>query len=230
VNEAVAKLPRLKLASELPLPAQEPAANTAEKTTLRESTACLSLGPFADLDNTARAAAILRARGFSPRQRADKGQPSEGYWVYVNSMKSEAEADQAVATLARVGIKDVLVMPEGSGTGRRLSLGLYSDRARAEKRAQLVRQSGLKPEIAERKLPGTTYWVDLTPPLGMNSVPLQDLFAQGVSVRIAVQPCPAAVHPLPPSGTASTRPVPPAHEASTKSAPPEQAVSPSRLP
>jgi hypothetical protein len=72
-----------------------------------------------------------------------------------------------------------------------VSLGLFTERARAERRAEAVRAMGLKPEITERKIPGTLYWVDLAPQPGMTSVPLQDLFAEGVSSKVSVQPCPA---------------------------------------
>ncbi len=205
VNEAIEKLPRLKLAEEVP-PAQRPQANAAEKT---GSAACLSLGPFPDPDNSAHAVALLRAKGFDPRQRAEEGQPAEGYWVYVGGMQSQAETDTALVTLERNGIKDALVMPETADSGRRLSLGVYSERARAEKRVQTVgAQTGLKVEVAERKLPGRIYWVDLSPPPGMSTVPLQDLFAAGVSSRIAVQPCPAPAA-APPTGTATAAPSPP---------------------
>jgi hypothetical protein len=47
------------------------------------------------------------------------------------------------------------------------------------------------------------YWIDLTPRPGMTTVPLADLFAEGVGSRITVQPCPAA---SPPQATAATTP------------------------
>ena len=189
VNEAIAKLPRLKLLDDLPA-SERPQASAAEKTALEKPGACLSVGPFGDIANSAQAAALLKAKGFDPKQRAEEGQMSDGFWVFIGGMKTQAEVDHALVTLEKSGIKDALVMPESADAGRRLSLGLYSERTRADKRAQAVRQSGLKVDVAERKLPGTLYWVDLTPPPGINSVPIQDLFAEGVSSRIAVQPCP----------------------------------------
>ena len=106
---------------------------------------------------------------------------SDGFWVFIGGMKTQAETDHALATLEHGGIRDALVMPETPDAGRRVSLGLYSERARADRRAQAVRQTGLKAEVAERKLPGTLYWVDLAPQSGINTIPLQDLFAEGVS-------------------------------------------------
>jgi hypothetical protein len=49
---------------------------------------------------------------------------------------------------------------------------------------------GFKAEVAERRLSGTLYWLDLVPPAGINTVPIAGLFAEGVGSRIAVQPCP----------------------------------------
>jgi hypothetical protein len=218
-NDATAQLPQLKLAEEVP-PAQRPKAGTAaEKTALTEPAACFSIGPFGDLTNSAQAAALLKAKGFDPRQRAEASQTTDGYWVYVGGMKTQGEADKALVTLEHAGIKDALVMPENPEAGRRLSLGLYSERARAERRAQAVREAGLKAEVAERKIPGTLYWVDLSPLPGMNSIPIEDLFAEGVKSRISVQPCPAPVKPAPATGTATTSPATPTHPSATASNP-----------
>lgn len=185
-------LPQLRLADELsaggrPDPAQARALPT-------ESPACFSVGPFADVDNSAKAAALLRAKGFDPRQRAESAEGSVSYGVYVGNLKSDAEADRALVTLEHGGIKDALVMPATADTPKRISLGLFSERTRADRRAQSIRALGLNAEVAERKLPGTVYWVDLAPLPGMGTIPIQDLFAEGVSSRIAVQACPAAVH------------------------------------
>jgi len=209
VNEAIAHLPRLKMADELP-PAERSQPHGAQKTALNDTTSCLSIGPFVDLAGSAQAAALLRAKGFDPRQRAEQGQVSMGYWVYAGGLANQAEADRALVTLERNGIKDALVMPASADAGRRLSLGLYSERSRAERRAEAVRQAGLNAEIAERKLPGMLYWVDLTPPPGTSTAPLQGLFAETGNSRIAVQPClPATAAAAsntnvraPPSGTA----------------------------
>jgi hypothetical protein len=211
VNDAIAHLPRLKMADELP-PAERPKPHTAQKTALQESLACLSVGPFGDLANGAQAAALLKAKGFDPRQRAEQGQSSDGYWVYVSGLASLAEVDQALVTLEHSAVKDARVMPATAGVGPRISLGLYSERSRAERRAQTVRAAGLKAEIAERKLPGTLYWVDLTPPPGMGPIPLQDLFAEGINSKISVQPCPASTGPAPAAGTGTagtSTPAPP---------------------
>lgn len=191
VNEAVAHLPPLKLLTELPAD-QRPDPDAPPKSLEPVVTqACMSVGPFPDVTNSAQAAAILKQKGFDPKQRAAEGDTIQGFGVFIGGMKSEAESDKVLVTLEHNGVKDALVMPASAEAGRRVSLGLFTERARAERRAEAVRAMGLKPEITERKIPGTLYWVDLAPQPGMTSVPLQDLFAEGVSSKVSVQPCPA---------------------------------------
>jgi len=199
VNTALAKLPTLKLVSELPA-GERPAVNT--KTVLNETAACMSVGPFGDITSAARAAGILSSKGFTPQQRAEEAGTQQGFWVYVGGLKDEVEADRVRVSLERSGVKDALVMPPSPDSGRRISLGLFSDRAHAEQRAQAVKRLGFKAEVAEHKLPQTVYWIDLAPRPGMTTVPIADLFAEGVGSRIAVQPCP----PQPPQATAGTSP------------------------
>ncbi|MBS0579253.1 MAG: SPOR domain-containing protein [Proteobacteria bacterium] len=189
---SASRLPELHLVSEVP--AGSAAAASQTKAVEADAQACFSVGPFGDVDNSARAAALLKAKGFDPRQRAESAEASEGWWVFVAGLKTDAEIDRALVSLERGGIKDALVMPATADSGRRLSLGLFSERSRADRRAQSIRALGLNAEVAERKLPGTVYWVDLAPLPGMATVPIQDLFAEGVSSRIAVQTCPPAVH------------------------------------
>jgi len=204
--EPGARLPPLKLVEEMP-PSDHPTTDASPKTMSHEAQACLSLGPFSDVNNSAEAAALLKQKGFDPKQRAEAGDTTDGYWVYIGGLKSQEDTDHLLANLAQSGIRDALIMP-ATDEGRRVSLGLFSERARAQRRADSVRVLGLKPQIEERKLPGTTYWVDLSAQPGMTAVPLQDLFAQGVSSKIRVEPCPASAQPTPASAVAASSPAP----------------------
>jgi hypothetical protein len=210
VNEAVTHLPPLKLLTELP-PDQRPDPDAPPKNLEPVVTqTCMSVGPFPDVTNSAQAAAILKQKGFEPKQRAAEGDTIQGFGVFIGGMKSEAETDKVLVTLEHNGVRDALVMPVNAESGHRVSLGLFTERARAERRAEAVRAMGLKPEIAERKIPGTLYWVDLAPQPGMTSVPLQDLFAEGVSSKVSVQPCPenaAAAATAAGAGPAAAAPV-----------------------
>jgi hypothetical protein len=197
----ISKLPRLKLAEELP------PEHRAERTALNAATPCLSVGPFADTDNSARVATLLKGKGFEPKERAEEAQSLDGYWVYLRGLKTEGEVDKALVALEHGGITDAVPMPETSDAGRRLSLGMFSERARAEKRAQAVReQTGLSAEIAERKRSATSYWIDVAPPAGTDGAALRELLAQGASPHVGVQPCRTQAVDAPPTGTATVQP------------------------
>jgi hypothetical protein len=189
VNIAAEKLPRLKLVSELPPAASTAAPRRTAYNEVSDTAPCMSVGPFADILSSAQAAEILKAKGFEPRQRAAVGDMLAQYWVSVAGAKTDADAQRALKTLSEHGIKDAEAMPDDPN--HVISVGLFTDRERAQKRADAVRQLGLAADVSERQLPAAEYWVDLTPEVGRHSVPLQALFAAGVNTRIGVQPCPA---------------------------------------
>jgi hypothetical protein len=228
VNHAIEKLPRIKLADELS-PAERAESSASAKRVLSAAARCLSVGPFADATASTRAVALLKDKGFDPRERIEEGQKSAGYWVFVGSMKIQADVDRALVTLEHDGIRDALVMPQTPEGERRLSLGVYSDWTRAEKRAEQVREIGLKAEVVERKIPGTLHWLDLIPPAGVNTVPIQDLFSQAVASKIAVQPCPSTPS-VPPTGTATRSSAPKAQSPGAAPNPPAQAAMARELP
>jgi len=131
---------------------------------------CVSIGPFNDLAQAARGAALLRDRGFDPKQRAEQGDQWEGYWVSVGGLRTPADETKLMKALDRAGIHDARVMPDEPG-GSRVSLGLFSERDRAEKRAQAVKKLGFAADVTERTQPGTVYWVDMDVAANERSVP-----------------------------------------------------------
>jgi hypothetical protein len=133
-----------------------PATETAQIDTL----SCTSIGPFPDLPQASQAQASLRAAGFEPRQRMEQGEIWAGYWVSVQGLATRDAAEAALKTLAANGIGDVYVMP-GSDPPNVLSLGVFSDYQRAQRRVDEVRAIGLTPRIDDRKRAGSVYWIDV---------------------------------------------------------------------
>ena len=157
------------------MPAPQPAPNTAEKTALNESPGCMSVGPFGDVENSIRTAALLRERGFDPRQRAEAGGTLREYWVYVGGVKSDDEANRVLRNLQRLGFKDAQVMPDGGDPGRRVSLGLFNDRGGADQRMWAARLKGFQAA-------GGAFgnWSGLAPdesPLFVRDASIQELYA-----------------------------------------------------
>ena len=208
VAEVNRKLPQLTLASEeqptdstalsrpvtsrapLPAPVSPPEGTPVAST--ESSSRCVSVGPFNDLAHAARGAALLRERGFDPEQRAEQGETWEGFWVYVGNLASAADETRVVQALARAGLRDARPMP-ATGEGRRVSVGLFTERARAERRAQTVKRLGFAAEIVERRQPGTVYWVDIELEDDSRTVPMEGLLSlENAGARLEIRVCPEA--------------------------------------
>ena len=121
---------------------------------------CTSVGPFADLGQASQAQATLRTQGFQPRQRVEQGELWTGYWVSVRDLSTRDAAEAALKTLNDNDITDVYLMP-GSDPPNVLSLGVFSDYQRAQRRADEVRAIGLTAQISDRKRAGSVFWIDV---------------------------------------------------------------------
>ncbi len=121
--------------------------------------ACSSVGPFADLAEASQAQAALKNAGFEPRQRVEEGELWIGYWVSVQDFESRETAEAALRLLVNNGVSDVYLMPAADSSNV-LSLGVFSDYQRAQRRAEEIRALGLEPRIDDRKRSGSVYWID----------------------------------------------------------------------
>ena len=189
-----------KPADEVPVedvqpPSVEPLASAKEPGTTdvahTDPLSCTTIGPFADLPQAAQAQAALRAAGFEPRQRVEEGELWVGYWVSVQGLASRAAAEDALKTLAANAITDVYLMP-GSDPANVLSLGVFSDYQRAQRRAQEVRALGLEPRIDDRKRAGSVYWIDVDLPEPGKPID-SSIFETGPGriLRLEMRACPA---------------------------------------
>jgi hypothetical protein len=153
---------------------------------------CISVGPFRDVSEAARAAATLRNGGYDSRQRVADGEVWAGVWVYVPLPALRAAKDQMLAKLKAAGFNDALEMPGPNG-GSVLSLGLYSEPRRVQARVAQAHALGFNPGTADRKRTGNVYWIDIdlkpTDSL-LNPADLQG--EAGHIVRIEVKDCPPA--------------------------------------
>jgi hypothetical protein len=164
-------------------------ANAAARPPARTGSHCLSLGPFTDLTDAARASALLRENRLEPRQRAGEGVVWRGYWVTLEGVPDRAAANDLIEQLRRAGVGDAYAMP-GDGRDVTISLGLFSEQQRALLRFDEVKALGLAPRIAERERNGNVYWidVDVVPPAQLpDAARLQG--EGGRIVRLEVKPC-----------------------------------------
>jgi hypothetical protein len=126
---------------------------------------CASIGPFASADAVASAQRALQPQGVATRQRAAAGLLPDGYMVVVGRIANAAEQDRVQMRLRRGGLNDAYIIPE-LPDGRAVSVGQFSDRGRAERRADVVRTMGYAPSIIARQRDATVYWLDLSAPVG----------------------------------------------------------------
>jgi cell division septation protein DedD len=219
MNAEYAKLPRLKLTTEVAAPTpRRPSSAASRKTAMEVSPPafsavapqCLSIGPFDDQASATRGASALHDKGFAPRPRTTEGEVSKGFWVFIGDLKTDQEVEQVLRTLQQSHVDDAREMPT-TGDIHKVSIGLFSDRDRADHRAQSIEKLGLHPEVTERKVPGTVFWMDVDVAPGATAPSPQDLVAQGEAAGgVQAVPCPTSVS-APPS-TPAAQPVPPAPE------------------
>ena len=151
---------------------------------------CASMGPFDDAEMTAQALQMLKQDGYEPRQRSAKGAVPDSYMVVIRRLKGEADQARVVARLNRGGLDDAFAIPK-LDDGYAVSVGLFSQSRRAERRAVAVGRMGFKAEIVERTRPGTVYWLDFD--LKAPATGSADPFAKTAdpNEKVQVVPCPA---------------------------------------
>ncbi len=151
---------------------------------------CVSVGAFRDLSEAVQASAALQTAGYFSRQRVEQGDVWLGYWVSVQNLASREAAEQALATLSQRGITDAYILP-GSDPANILSLGVFNDAARAQRRVDEIRAAGFEAQLADRKRSGSVYWVDVDLPSPGQIFESSVLQTQpGKIVRLEFRPCP----------------------------------------
>ena len=167
--------------------ASKPDATTAATTPSN----CLSVGPFRDLAAAVQGSATLQSAGFFPRQRLEQGELWVGYWVNLQNLPSRNAAETAMAQLKEHGVTDAYIMPSTDSSSV-LSLGIFSDRGRAQRRADEIHGYGFDPQITDRKRTGAAYWLDVDLTADKHSIDPAILQTEpGKVVRLEIQPCPA---------------------------------------
>ena len=152
---------------------------------------CISVGPFRDVSEAARAASTLRGGGYDPRQRVAEGEVWAGVWVYLPLPASKAAADQIMEKLKAGGIDDALEMPGPNDTSV-ISLGLFSEARRAQARVAQAQALQINPAIADRKRNGNVYWIDIDLKPTDSLLNPSDLQGEaGRIVRLEVKACSA---------------------------------------
>jgi cell division septation protein DedD len=170
--------------------AEVPAGGEQEGGEVEGVTACTSVGPFRELSQAANAASTLRASGYEPAQRVAEGDIWIGYWVYIQAIPTEAEANAILAKVREQGIDDSYVIPN-SDTGNLVSLGVFSEISGVSRRRDQVRALGLEPQVVDRTRRATVYWVDVNLATDQ-TLDFDALQPPGRIIRLEQRPCESA--------------------------------------
>jgi hypothetical protein len=166
-----------------------PPLSKEEEAKAKAAVHCASFGPLTNRDTLAAVGTALRARSFSPRERATRVEAPDGYWVYIDNLKDSQSQARALKRLARAGVRDAAALP----TNGQVSVGLFSEQSGAELRATAVRAAGFEPIIKPRLQLSDAYWYDINT---TSDVPLPAVGALMAGINVDTMPawgaCPVA--------------------------------------
>lgn len=135
-------------------------AESRDDLTARIADKCVSVGPYQDLTSASQVSASLQSAGYATRQRIERGEVWIGYWVSLSGFANRADAEQALARLKANGINDAYVLP-GSTQSNAISIGVFSELARAQRRIEELRKLDFDPQMSDRKREASVYWIDI---------------------------------------------------------------------
>jgi hypothetical protein len=178
------KEPALPVSPRVQAPALQLAAERGPVT--RTGDRCVTVGPFATNEAAARARATLTDSGYRSVPREEQSRAIDGYWVFLEAPSTAAAEKRLFERLRRGGITDAQAM--GEGENRRISLGVFSEEARAYAQSERVAKLQMLPQIEARESGGTAIWLDLQ--LKSDAPPLEGQKFPAGDTELEFRPCP----------------------------------------
>jgi len=124
---------------------------------------CVNIGPFAIPELADKALAHLTEEKQTATRRNEERKLEGSYWVYLAPFTSRKQAEQRLKEVERLGIRDILIMPDANGNPA-ISLGLFTHADNAQKRLQELAQKGVPAQQEIRYRTETLDWFDLRLP------------------------------------------------------------------
>jgi hypothetical protein len=122
-------------------------------------------------------------------QRVADGEIWIGYWIYIDAIPTETEANAILAKVRGQGITESYVIPN-SDSGNLVSLGVFGEISNVTRRREQVRSLGYDPKVVDRTRRATVYWVDVVL-AGDQTVDLDKLQTPGKIQRLEQRACEA---------------------------------------
>lgn len=171
-------------------PVTEDAPTPEPKPTPR--TDCFLVGPEPDKARTEELMGLIKSHGIDSSLESKPGETPDGWWVLFPKAANLTAARENRRVLAEKGVHDMWVFEKGSLQWG-ISLGLYSERDKAEQARAQFAEKNIVTEVVPRLVQGQVYWLRIPwkhPPLELEEV-IQLLNSQDVGTKIpAPVPCP----------------------------------------
>ena len=148
---------------------------------------CVTVGPFPTTELAARARSTLTDAGYSSAPREEQTRSFDGFWVFLEAPSTEAAERRLLERLRRGGVADAQAV--GEPNARRISLGVFSEEARAVAQSERVARLQMLPQIEAREKAATAIWLDLQ--LKSDAPPLEGQKFQAGESELEFRPCPA---------------------------------------
>jgi hypothetical protein len=157
---------------------------------------CVNIGPFTLAEQADRTAALLAVEKFIAVRRNEERKLEGSYWVHLAPFASRKQAEQRLKELERLGIREMLIMPDADGNPA-ISLGLFTNADNAQHRLRELTDKGVQAKQEIRYRTETLTWFDLRLPepadAALQQLRTTDWQASGVEVRdAACAPAPGA--------------------------------------
>ncbi|HUQ10154.1 MAG TPA: hypothetical protein VM146_07540 [Steroidobacteraceae bacterium] len=166
-------------------------ASEAQPETHSTGDRCVTVGPFPTNELAVRARATLTDSGYPSVPREVQTRDVDGFWVFLEAPSTATGEKRLLDRLRRGGVVDAQTV--GEGAERRISLGVFSEEARAIAQSERVARLQLLPQIEAREKDTQSIWLDLQL---KSDAPLREgqKFKAGES-ELEFRPCPAPEPP-----------------------------------
>lgn len=145
---------------------------------------CYEVGPFTALADSAAAEALLRQRGLTPRLGYAAGVAPQRFVVRIDGLPTASDQSRVMARLRASGLADVAALP----AERAVSIGVFTEAARAAARLRQAAAAGFAPRLAPQYAPDAEHWLQVD----LAASPPGPAPAQVLVGAWRVQPCAVA--------------------------------------
>jgi hypothetical protein len=142
------------------------------------------VGPFIEAGDAEVAGIILAEAGFDSLPVVGEQDVRDGFWVYVGQMDNMDTAGESLALIDEAGIDDAYII-QNSDNDILISLGVYSNLARANALADRIGELDLEATVTERTQLADVVWLEFDQRADQTTAfdRLQQQFVDGLEQR-----------------------------------------------